>query len=314
MLKHQVGYALLGMSVVILSGCARAPRESADESLLPIVEAAGPDLAAIAGKSRIVDLTVLLSETLPGHWGANPPLQRWTNNWFEPLRNGYGTISSPSEGPYYSQRYVIDEHTGTQTDFPAHFIPPPDSGLPFAGPMGLLTGDKYPLSRMMGPAAVINVTAIRDQAEPGKSARITVDMIKAFEAEHGEIQAGDVVLFHSGYTDAYYKPLPEGLRMTFEPVVAKTKPGWPSPEPEAVAYLQSKGVWHLGTDGPSMGYAEGGQPTHVAGLEHGMSWEEMLINLGELPPRGAYYLALPLKVADQSGSTTRAIAFVPNAE
>ena len=311
MLKHQVGSALLGMSVVIWSACARAPRESADGGALSVVEAAGPDLAAIAGKSRIVDLTVLLSETLPAHWGANPPLQRWTNNWFEPIRNSYGTISSPSEGPYYSQRYVFDEHTGTQTDFPAHFIPPADSGLPFAGPMGSLTGDKYPLSRMMGPAAVIDVTAIRDDAEPGKSARITVDMIKAFEAEHGEIQAGDVVLFHSGYSDAYYKPLPEGLRMTFEPVVAKTKPGWPAPEPEAVTYLQSRGVWHLGTDGPSMGYAEAGQPTHVAGLEHGMSWEEMLINLGDLPPRGAYYLALPLKVADQSGSTTRAIAFVP---
>lgn len=296
--------------VVISAACSRPPYDSQDEGLPLVAEAAAPDLEAIAGKSRIVDLTVLLSETLPGQWAANPPLQRWTNNWFEPGKNSYGTISVPSDGPYYSQRYVLDEHTGTQTDFPSHFIPPPDSGLPFAGPMGALTGDKYPLSRMMGPAAVIDVTAIRDEAEPGKSARITVDMIKAFEAEHGEIEAGDVVLFHSGYTDAYYKPQPEGRRLTFEPVVAKTKPGWPAPEPEAVSYLHSKGVWHLGTDGPSMGYAEGGQPTHVAGLQHGMSWEEMLINLDELPPRGAYYLALPLKMADQSGSATRAIAFV----
>ena len=102
--------------------------------------------------------------------------------------------------------------------------------------------------------------------------------------------------------------------MTFEPVVAKTKPGWPAPEPETITYLHGKGVWHLGTDGPSMGYAEGGQPTHIAGLQHGMSWEEMLINLDQLPPRGAYYLALPIKVADQSGSPTRAIAFVPTEE
>ncbi len=76
-------------------------------------------------------------------------------------------------------------------------------------------------------------------------------------------------------------------------------------------YLHEKGVWHLGTDGASMGYADGGQPTHLAGLQHGMSWEELLINLGELPTRGAYYVALPLKVVDQSGSPTRAIAFVP---
>jgi kynurenine formamidase len=41
-----------------------------------------------------------------------------------------------------------------------------------------------------------------------------------------------------------------------------------------------------------------------------MSWEEMLINLGQLPPRGAFYIALPIKVAGQSGSPTRAIALV----
>ena len=32
---------------------------------------------------RVVDLTVLLAETLPAHWGSNPPFARWTNNWFE---------------------------------------------------------------------------------------------------------------------------------------------------------------------------------------------------------------------------------------
>jgi isatin hydrolase len=69
-------------------------------------------------------------------------------------------------------------------------------------------------------------------------------------------------------------------------------------------------VFHLGTDGPSMGPAEAGQETHVAGLKHGMSWEEMLINLGQLPARGAFYIALPIKVAGQSGSPTRAIALV----
>jgi kynurenine formamidase len=284
----------------------RTPAASADApaapALTPNVLFAGHD---------IVDLTVLVSETLPGHWGSNPPMQRWTYNWFAPQKNSYGTTQVPSEGPYYGQRYVIDEHTGTQTDFPAHFIPPPASGLPHAGPMGTVTGDKYPLDRMMGPAAVIDVTAIRDKADNGRSAAITLEMVKDWEKQNGEIKPGDVVLFRSGYSDAYYKPLPEGLRMTYEPVVAKTKPGWPAPTPETVEYLRSKGVWHLGTDGPSMGPCDGGQAVHVAGLKHGMSWEEMLIGLDRLPARGAFYVALTLKVVDQSGSPTRAIAFVP---
>jgi kynurenine formamidase len=206
---------------------------------------------------------------------------------------------------------VIDEHTGTQTDFPAHFVPPPDSKLDFAGPMGRVTGDKYPLDRMMGPAAVIDVTDLVDSAENGKSAVVPLSRVQEWEEKNGEIKAGDVVLFASGYTDKYYRPLPEGLRMTYEPVVAKTKPGWPAPAPDVMGYLHKKGVWHLGTDGPSMGPAEGGQAVHVAGLQYGMSWEEMLVGIKDLPPRGAFYMALPLKVADQSGSPTRAIAFVP---
>ncbi len=298
--------------VLALPGCqpvSESPEPSHQSAVSSTVRA---DLFEVASGSRIVDLTVLVSETLPAHWGSNPPFARWTNNWFEELENEYGTPATPSAAPYYSQRFVIDEHTGTQTDFPAHFVPPPGSGLPHAGPMGALTGDRYPLDRMMGPAAVIDVTDIRDAAEPGRSAAITVERIQAWESENGEIRAGDVVLFYSGYSDAYYKPLPDGNRFTYEPLLLKTAPGWPAPTPEAVEYLQAKGVWHLGTDGASMGPVEGGQPTHVAGLQHGMSWEELLTNLGDLPARGAYYLALPLKIVDQSGSPTRAVAFVPN--
>ena len=292
-------------------GC-QADSETAEVASRPV---AVPDqIGRIAAGSTVVDLTVLVSESLPAHWGTNPPFARWTNNWFEVLENEYGTRATPSSAPYYSQRFVIDEHTGTQTDFPAHFVPPPDSGLPHAGPAGSMTGDKYPLARMMGPAAVMDVTDIRDEARPGFSAPITVERIQAWEAEHGDIQPGEVVLFHSGYSDTYYRPIPEGTRFTLEPLLLKSAPGWPAPTPEAVSYLFEKGVWHLGTDGASMGPVQNGQPTHVAGLQHGMSWEELLTNLGELPTRGAYYLALPLKIIDQSGSPSRAIAFVPNQE
>lgn len=300
-----------GVSLMLLA-CQSTPNPSDDRTDSLVAPGKGPDIEAVSGGTRVVDLTVLVSESLPAHWGSNPPFARWTNNWFEVLGNEYGTPFTPSSAPYYSQRFVIDEHTGTQTDFPAHFVPPPDSGLPHAGPMGSVTGDKYPLDRLLGPAAVIDVTDLRDAAEPGLSAPISVERIQAWEGEHGEIKAGEVVLFHSGYSDAYYKPLPDGMRFTFEPLVLKSAPGWPAPTPEAVAYLQRKGVWHLGTDGASMGPVQDGQPTHLAGLQHGMSWEELLTNLGELPTRGAFYIALPLKIVDQSGSPTRAIALVPD--
>lgn len=262
-------------------------------------------------KMRVVDLSVTVDTTMPANWADNPRFQRWTFNWFVPVKNSYGVVTTPSEAPYYGQRYIIDEHTGTQVDFPAHFIPPPDSKLPFAGPQGSVTGDKYPVERLMGMADVIDVTSLLDKAANGVSPRIRVAHIQVFEKAYGPIQAGEVVLFRSGYTDKYYKPFPEGRRLTFDPVVNKSAPGWPAPEPAVMEYLHGKGVVHLGSDGPSMGPADAGQETHVAGLKYGMSWEEMLVGLDRLPPRGAFYIALPIKVADQSGSPTRAIAFVP---
>src|SRR5947208_8742143 len=96
----------------------------------------GDTIAAAVKDGEVVDLTVLISEQLPAHWPTHAPFQRWTFNWFKPVKSAYGDNLAQSVFPYYGQRYVIDEHTGTQLDCPAHFIPPEGSGLPFAGPMG----------------------------------------------------------------------------------------------------------------------------------------------------------------------------------
>lgn len=227
------------------------------------------------------------------------------------MRRATGSADVPSDGPYYAQRYVMDEHTGTHTDFPPNFIPPPGSGLLNQGSAGLLTGDKFPLDRMMGPAVVIDVTSLLDQAQNGRSPVIELSAVKEWERKNGEIQAGDIVLLRTGYVDKYYKPFPAGMRVTLEPVVLKTKPGWPSPSVDLMEYLHKKPIFHMGTDGASMGPSEGGQAVHVAGLKYGMCWEEMLTGLGKLPARRSYYLALPLRIAGQSGSPVRAVAFVP---
>lgn len=289
--------------------------------------------AAVAG-GEVVDLTVTISEDLPGHWPFHPPFRRWTMNWFEtkagpytnnPLEGAGGKADTVREDlvqsvfPYYSQQIVIDEHTGTQADFPAHFVPPKGSGIEFENDAGWLTGDKYPVDRMMGPAVVIDVSAILDKADPGKSPLITVEMIQADEEKNGAIEAGNVVLFYSGYDDLYYKPFPEGNRLAWDPLVNGTVPGWPAPTPEAVAYLAEKGVTHLGIDSPSMGpigYMWEGKPmaqmTHVEFLKTGGSWTEFLRNVGQLPARGAYFISLSAKIVDQSGGLTRAIAIKPD--
>ena len=270
-------------------------------------ETVGDQIAGAMRNAEVVDLTVLISEQLPAHWPTHAPFQRWTFNWFKPVAGSYGDNLAQSVFPYYGQRFVIDEHTGTQTDCPAHFIPPEGSGLPFAGPAGKMTCDKVPPSQLMGPAAVVDVRSILDDAPNGKSPVITAKMVQDWEAKNGALKAGEVVLFYSGYSDKYYKPFPEGNRLAFDPLILGTKPGWPAPSAETVEYLSAKGIKHIGTDGPSMGHVEGGQTTHVAGLQHGMTWDELLTGLGKLPARGAFYISLHPKIVDGSGGMARAV-------
>jgi Putative cyclase len=77
----------------------------------------------------------------------------------------------------------------------AHFIPPEGSGVPFAGPMGKMTCDKVPPSQWMGPAAVIDVRSVLDDAPNGKSPVITPKMVQDWEGKNGALKAGEVVLF-----------------------------------------------------------------------------------------------------------------------
>lgn len=61
----------------------------------------------------------------------------------------------------------------------------------------------------MGPAAVIDVSELLGDAGYGNSPRIPVEAVQAWEGRHGDIAAGEVVLFASGW-DANYLPPPEG--------------------------------------------------------------------------------------------------------
>ena len=203
---------------------------------------------------------------------------------------------------------VIDEHTGTQWDAPAHFVPPPGSGLPGAGPMGDVTGEKVPAWQFCGEACVIDLTARRDEAEPGTSHLIGPEAVREWEIAHRPLGAGDVVLFRSGYTDAYYRPFPAGDRFVAT-VLAKKAPGWPAPTPETMTYLADRGVTTLAIDGASMGPLPNmAVATHQAGGSRGMIWVECGTNFGSLPATGSFVAILAAKHAGGSGGECRCVA------
>ncbi len=205
---------------------------------------------------------------------------------------------------------TMDPNTGTQIDVPPHSIPRPGSKLPNAGPLGLAFMDQIPAWQFAGEACVIDVRELRDKGANGHSSLVLKKHILAWEKKHRPLRFGDVVLFHSGYSDTYFKAFPAGRRFVADPIQGVT-PAWPDPAPEAMNYIGSRGVMAAGTDSPSMGpIPDLAEPTHYAGLKHGMLWTESGTGYGQLPPTGAFYCMLGPKLVDSPTAEARAFAIV----
>ena len=183
------------------------------------------DLASL-DSARVVDLSVTLSEQLPGTWPGHMNYAHHNWNWFAEVEGPTGRTRS--EGPYQTNFIVIDEHCGTHFDAPTHFVPPAGSGLPLAGPLGSETGDEVPPADLVGPAAVVDVRFLSEEGEPGEGPFITSDHILAFEEEHGALKEGEVVLLQTGWA-RYYVEGEEGLKYMHGSLVTMDAPGGLAP-------------------------------------------------------------------------------------
>ncbi len=266
----------------------------------------------ISGRgSRMVDLTLLLAEELPCWWSTHMPFQHKTFSYFDDRGDDACRLLDRSgDGEYQTRWLLLDEHTGTHVDAPAHFIPAPGTGLDGAGDMGSVTVEQIPLDQLTGPAVVIDV-AEDLPGSPGVSPVITPAHIEEFEGRNGRLGAGDVVLFRTGW-DSRYRPGRDGSAYCFDPLVLRSVPGWPAPEPPAMRLLVERGVRCVGTDSPSMGSTHDGGPVHREGLGAGVAFVEALSRLHQLPTRGAHFVFAPLNLARGTGAPGRAFAWLPD--
>ena len=290
--------------------CSRPPTPRGPRAfpalLLGLVAAcAGPpagaraaDAEAGGGGVRHVDLSLLVAPDYPTGWPTWPRFLMSPEERIGPL------------SPYNTEVLLIDGNTGTQLDVPPHSVTPPDSGYPNAGPFGRSFTDVVPAWQFGGEACVLDCRDLLDAAPPGRSPLVTADRVAAWERAHRPLGFGDAVLFRSGFSDKYYKPLPEGRRYAADPVEGKT-PAWPDPDPACMAAIAGRKVMTLGTDSTSMGpLPDLAEPTHYAGLKHGLIWAESLTGLADLPATGAFYCMLGPKHAGAPFSELRAFAVV----
>ncbi len=249
---------------------------------------------------RWIDLSVPLSPELPGHWPGNTPMSVKRLGWYD------------QKDPYFNRLLTMEEHTGTHFDAPPHFIPAPELGFPRAAESGRQTVEKIPIEALIKPACVIDGSDLIGKAENGVSPRLTLERVKAWEEAHGVLTADDAVLLRTGWTDRFFRPGPEGRAHGDAPVLEKSVPAWPAPDRETLQHFIDRGVRLFGTDCPSGGALDDIVECHYLALGAGLLFVENLTNLAELPPRGAVFFFLPLKIVGGSGAPGRAIACLPS--
>ncbi len=233
------------------------------------------NLVASLRSSRIIDLSRTLEEHMPSY-----PTH---SKYFHCLWGSYW-----HGGRSLTYQLVMNEHNGTHVDAPAHFISD-------AKPHAHVTIENVPLASLIGRGARIQCREFKENDYIPKS------FVTGWEAQHGALQAGDIVVFDFGWAAHW------GLR----PADKRYLTDWPGVSLEAAEYLLEKKVAAIGVDtlSPDPPAALASKPIHPVVLEKQMLIIENLCNLDELPDF-FLFLALPLKIRAGSGSPIRAVAMV----
>jgi kynurenine formamidase len=241
----------------------------------------GFDLA----RARLVDLT----------WAFDKSTLYWPNapSTFELRRLHHG--KTPAGFFYSANALCTPEHGGTHLDAPIHFAQHGDSA------------ERVSLRRLIGPAVVIDVRA---QAARDRDYRASAEDVRRWEAAHGAVPEGAIVLLHTGWGARW----PDRKRYLGDDRSGVTTDlHFPSYGRDAAEHLvRARRVGALGVDtasidhGPSRDFI-----VHQVAMAANVPGLENVAHLEQLPPRGAWVVALPMKIAGGSGGPTRIVALLP---
>ncbi len=237
-------------------------------------------------EGRWVDLTHDMAEDSP-FWPTA-----------EGFRHEVAFYGKAPGGWFYSNYNItMSEHGGTHLDAPIHFAE------------GKQTADQVPLDRLIGPAAVIDVSAA---STANRDYRFTVADLQRWEKVHGRLPDGVILLFNTG--SSRHWPNRKAYMGTDErgpEAVAKLH--FPGLSAELAQYLvDQRKVAAVGLDTPSLDYGQSKDfMVHRILLGRDIPGFENVANLGELPPKGATVVALPTKIRGGSGAPLRIVALIP---
>ena len=230
------------------------------------------------GKTKVVDMTYALKSGLPA-WPGD-------DHTFEAK-----VLATPEKDGYFTRSVWMLEHYSTHMDAPAHFPP------------GKATIDQIPVQHFFGPAVVIDV---RDEAAKNPDYRLTATRVEKWEAQHGHIQAGSIILLRTGWSSRW----PDQAR--YRNMDAQGVMHFPGFSVASAKLVMERGAVGLGIDTLSVDYGESKEfEVHRVDLPAELFNLENLANLDQLPESGAFLIAAPIKLDGGSGGAVRVFALLP---
>ncbi len=238
---------------------------------------------AFAEKDRWIDLTHDLSADAI-FWPTADPFEMTTV--FEGVTEA---------GFYYSAySFTTAEHGGTHIDAPVHFAE------------GKHAVNEISLNQLIGDAVVVDITA---QVKGNRDYLVSVSDFHTWETEHGPIPADSIVLLRTGF-GAHWPNAKEYLGTELRGKAGAAALSFPGLSSKAANWLvQQRHIKAIGIDTASIDYGKSRSfSAHVELMTHNIPAFENVANLEKLPPRGAYVVALPVKIRGGSGGPLRIIA------
>ena len=220
-----------------------------------------------------------------------------------PTANGFKLDTAfngvtPAGFYYEAYNYCAAEHGGTHLDAPVHFA------------KGKWTTDEIPLEKLNGAAVVIDVA---DSAKNNTDYQVSIADIENWEKKNGKLADDVIILFRTGY-GSFYPDAKKYLGTDERGAEAVAKLHFPGIHPDAASWLVKKRkIKAVGLDVASVDYGQSKDfKSHQVFYEQNIPGFENVANLDKLPVKGAFVIALPMKIKGGSGGPLRIIAIIEN--
>ncbi len=244
------------------------------------------DPLAILKDGSWIDLTYNFDENTI-YWPTNAPFSHDTVF--------YGLTE---RGFFYSSgSYAADEHGGTHLDAPMHFSE------------GKNAVEQIPVNQLFGEGILVDVS---ENALKNYDYLVTKDDLEQWEKTNGKIPDQCMILLFTGYGQ-FWNDREKYIGTSKTGAEAVQDLHFPGLHPDAAKWLVAeRNIKGIGLDTPSIDYGQSKDfLAHQVLSEKEILIFENVANLNEIPAKGFFIVAMPMKIKGGTGAPLRIAAFIP---